>query len=1093
MTVMDEQYVKDFAREIMWKYYADNDVDFLVATFAEDIIWQGAGEHQYAEGIEAVSQHFYAGKDELMPCELYDERYTVRKLGVGYCYCEGESWVKNSGEEAYLNEKQRTTFIFREEADGLKTVHIHHSIAYRMLLEEELFPATAYKELQWRLNQKDEQIELLLSQLIGGIQICYIDEQFTTKWISEGLCSMLGFADEEEYNRLAQGSCAGFIDPEDYPVVSQEVINSLMVGDVYNVEYRIVRQDGSRRWVADTGKRLLDSDGEEVLYCLISDINERKERQMEIEKAHREIQRKAAFLSQLYDTVPCGIMQFTTDRDHKILTINNATWQFYRFANEQEYFDAIQSPVELVQLEDRPQVLSAIDTLKLGGDSVTYNRRCIRKDGSEGWISAVMERLINAEGLEVIQAVFTDITQMKQMEQLQTQERLLENQILRTAIYTAYPIILSVNLSKNTCESFSSGEYAIYVEGQAVYDDFIQEAQQRAYPTYRADFLAAFSRDNILEQFAAGEQEIYMELQFRNDDELYHWLSIQLIYVENTVSNDIMAIVLLKMMDKQRAEKAKQEQILRDALASAQAANQAKSDFLSRMSHDIRTPLNAIMGMSAIGQLKAGDEQQVRACLHKIGTSSQYLLSLINDILDMAKIETGKMMVIREKFDFTEMMTEINTIILPQAEQRGLNYEVRHTEPIQHAYVGDALRIKQILMNLLSNALKFTPAGGSIHINIQETKRTNGFAYMKFEIRDTGMGINKEFLEHLFEPFEQESSDGARNNIGSGLGLSIVYNLVQLMGGVITVESEKSKGSTFTVVLPLGLIDDDAEIEKERKFRELLQGQSILVVDDDPAIGEQTAKLFGRIGVRSVWVDSGYKAVEAVQEAISRESVFDIVLIDWRMPDMNGLETSRRLRKLLGAEAMIAIISAYDWNENDAEAKEAGVDYFIAKPLFCTNLYEAFLNWHQEHYGQKGLDKAVTETCQLCGRRVLLIEDNMLNMEIAQYLLEMNGLLVETAENGQMAVERFSQSTEGYFDALLMDIRMPVMDGIQATKTIRQLDRQDARTVPILAMTANAFDEDRSVAMQAGMTGFMSKPLNIGQLLKELEQVIIEK
>ena len=538
------------------------------------------------------------------------------------------------------------------------------------------------------------------------------------------------------------------------------------------------------------------------------------------------------------------------------------------------------------------------------------------------------------------------------------------------------------------------------------------------------------------------------------------------------------------MLDSQRAEQARQEQLLRDALASAKAANQAKSDFLSRMSHDIRTPMNAIVGMSTIGQLKLDDRRSVQDCFCKIDASSRYLLSLINDILDMSKIETGKMELAHEYFDFTELMDEVNQIIYPQAEERQIEYVIYHSEPLEQFYIGDPLRLKQILMNLLSNALKFTRAGGRIQIQIEEQKRTNGFSYLRFQVKDTGIGMSREFRSRLFMPFEQEAPETARNNVGSGLGLSIVYNLVQLMGGSIEVESEREKGSVFTVILPFKLAEDDQEVENQRKKRELLQGLAVLVADDDPLVGSQATSILEKAGARSLWVDSGFRAVEEVRRLLEEGRHFDIAMIDWKMPDMDGVETARRIRALVGPDTTIIMISAYDWSRIEDEARSAGVNCFISKPLFGSTIYDAFaraVNRSEE----KGAEK---EREDFSGCRVLLADDNELNREIARTLLEMRGMEVETAEDGQEAADLYRSRGAGYFSAVLMDIRMPRMDGLEATRAIRAMEDEGTDSIPILAMTANAFEEDKARAYEAGMNGYLVKPLDMEAVLDELKK-----
>ena len=1070
-----------FADEILRRYFCDSDVEYLVSAFAPDIVWLGSGETMRAEGAEAVAAYFMAGRDDLVPCDMEEAHYVTLPLGEDYCLCEGDSWVQpKRGTDLYFRIHQRISFVFRRVGDRLEVVHIHHSAPYPGLQDDEMFPVQsakdAYEKLRGVLAQKDDQIELMLSQLPGGMMVCRADRDFTTLWISEGLYRLLGYGSAEAYSRATGGGCRGFILPEDYDRMLGEVEAALAHGDTYYCEYRVRRADGGVIWAGDFGKRTTDGPDGPRISCFITDISERKAQQMES-------QRQTKFLSQLYDTVPCGILQFTPGPEYRIITVNRMVWEFYGFASEAEYRAQVRDPFQMVMEGDQPDIHAAVDALVLDGEPCTYIREGRRRDGAAVWLNAVIQRLINADGLEVFQAVFTDVTEMRALQLAQQEEQLVENRSLRAAICTAYPLILSVDLTQDTYNCFieEQSSYSI-ASRQGSYDSLVAASAGLTYPAFRADFLAVFSREKVLERFAQGERELYMELRQKGVDGQYHWVSVQLIYVDNPVGEHVIAIELVKNLDALRAEKARQEQLLRDALASAEAANSAKSDFLSRMSHDIRTPMNAIIGMTTIGQLKTQDPDRVMDCFQKIDASSRFLLSLINDILDMSKIETGKMELAKEPFDLTELIGEVNAIIFPQTIQRGLSFEIHHEEPLERRYAGDVLRIKQILMNLLSNALKFTPAGGRVVLGLREQQRTNGFAYLCFTVSDTGAGMSPAFMKRIFQPFEQESSEIARNKVGSGLGLAIVYNLVQLMSGTVDVQSEQGRGTTFSVTLPLGLVDQDEDKERLRRSRELLKGLSALVVDDDALVGEQAAAILAEIGARCVWAGSGRKAVELVEAGLGRGQNYDIAMIDWRMPDMDGLETTRRIRALVGPETTIIVISAYDWSTIEAEARDAGADLFIGKPLFRSAVYDTLL--------KLGSRRPVPEEHAACPapalRRVLLVEDNELNLEVAQSLLEMYGFQVDTAENGQVAVDRFQAAPLGHYLAVLMDIRMPVMDGMAATRAIRALPRPDAPNVPILAMSANAFDEDRAMAFRAGVSGYLVKPLDIQILLREL-------
>ena len=960
MIKRSKEEIQEFAGEILNRYFCDCDVDFLISTFADDIVWLGAGELQKAEGKEAVAACFLVGREDLSPCDMYDEVYEVRCLGGGCYLCEGTSRLQSKeGTGVYVKVQQRVTFVFQEQDGELKVVHIHNSVPFQDIQEGELFPAEAGRE---------------------------------------------------EYLRL-----------------------------------------------------------EGVL-----------------KRREQEYKQQADFLSQLYNSVPCGIIQFSTDPCHRVVNINRMVWEFYGYGSEEEYRAEVKSPVQLVRDEDRAWIVGLIDSLSLDGENASYIRQGSRRNGQPVWLSVVMGRIVNADGLEVIQAVFTDITDVKRMEQEQERQQLIENRSLRAAICTAYPLIVSVNLTKDTYNCFIEEQNAYPVERQGRYSDMVSHSVPLIYPSYREDFAAAFDRDSVLARFASGERELYMELQQIGMDGVYHWISVQLIYVENPFNGDVLAIDLVKVLDSQRSEQARQEQLLRDALASAKAANRAKSDFLSRMSHDIRTPMNAIIGMSTIGQLKSGDVKGMQDCFRKIDSSSRYLLSLINDILDMFKIENGKMNLSQEYFDFAGLIEDIDQIVYPQAREKNIRYEIYHEEPLDQHYVGDPLRVKQILLNLLSNALKFTPTDGMIQVNIKEQKRTNGFSYIRFCVRDSGIGMSKEFCSRIFQPFEQESPETARNNVGSGLGLSIVYNLVQLMGGTIEVESEKHKGAVFTVIIPLRLVEDDEQKERQRKQQELLNGLAVLVVDDDPAVGGQCIEILKDAGATPVWVDSGFKALEEVGHRLGQGTYYDIALIDWQMPDMDGVETARQIRSLVGPDTTIIMISAYDWDFIEEDARKAGVDCFIPKPLFRNSLFGAFAGAVK---GSRPVEeKAEKPDFDNC--RILLAEDNELNREIAKTLLKMHGMEVDAAQNGQEAFELFEENGQDYYQAVLMDIRMPVMDGLGATRAIRGLDRPDAGRIPILAMTANAFEEDRIAAMKAGMTGYLVKPLDIEMVLDEIRKYV---
>ena len=526
----------------------------------------------------------------------------------------------------------------------------------------------------------------------------------------------------------------------------------------------------------------------------------------------------------------------------------------------------------------------------------------------------------------------------------------------------------------------------------------------------------------------------------------------------------------------QQLEKRSQE--LQAALQAAEVANREKSDFLSRMSHDIRTPMNAIIGMTTIAFNYLDDRKRLTDCLSKITFSSKHLLMLINDVLDMSKIEDGKLNVSYEVFDLKKIMESLSDIHYPQAVAKGLSFEMVINGFDDEMLVGDPLRVNQILINLLSNAIKFTPQGGSIKLEIRKLRCQGDRLWLRFIVKDSGVGMKQSFLEHLYEPFEQANNSVAKKYGGTGLGMAITKNLVSLMDGTINVQSKEGEGTSFSVDLPFGLT------EKAKAADPALDALKVLVVDDDRDCCEHASFLLQKMGVYVDWVLNGFEAVGKVKVALeSGAGCYDVCFIDWCMPDLNGIETARRIREYTGPDALIIIISAYDWSEIEQQAREAGVNAFIAKPLFASTLYNTLLT-----VAQKGKlsDDGGKETLKydFAGKKILLAEDNELNAEIAIELLKLAGLHVTHVENGQEAVEMFLQSAPGEFLLILMDIQMPLLNGYDAARKIRTSKHTAAASIPIIAMTANAFRDDVQTAIDAGMNGHIAKPIDVDALYK---------
>lgn len=530
-----------------------------------------------------------------------------------------------------------------------------------------------------------------------------------------------------------------------------------------------------------------------------------------------------------------------------------------------------------------------------------------------------------------------------------------------------------------------------------------------------------------------------------------------------------------------------QADALKDALAVAEHANQAKSDFLSRMSHEIRTPMNAIIGMTAIAGANKEDPQRVADCLEKIGYSAKHLMTLINDILDMSKIDEGKMQIAHEVFNLETVVEQITSIIYPQAVGKGLAFTVPLVDITDPVLIGDPLRLNQVLINLLSNALKFTPEGGTVRMEIRLLQRRADRARLRFTVSDTGIGMSKAFMDQLFKPFEQESAAIGQKFGGTGLGMAITKNLVTLMGGTISVKSEVAIGSTFTIELDFD-VPEDGTIQHPKQST--LEALKVMIADDDRDSCVHASLLLESLGILSDWVQTGEACVEKVRSAHKTGEDFDVCLIDWRMSDIDGIETTRRIRESVGPETTVIIMTAYDWSAIEKIARAAGANAFLSKPIFASTLYNTLLS-------VTGISKSVMTPAErvslkrpeLAGRHVLLVEDNDLNREIAVELLKMTDVTTDCAGNGQEALEQFLAMGDGY-DLILMDVQMPVMDGYEATKAIRRSGHPRAEIVPIIAMTAAAFHEDVVRAAESGMNGHLAKPIDPALLYQTLVEAI---
>jgi PAS domain S-box-containing protein len=608
---------------------------------------------------------------------------------------------------------------------------------------------------------------------------------------------------------------------------------------------------------------------------------------------------------------------------------------------------------------------------------------------------------------------------------------------------------------------------------------------------------------SITDQIAKSNDELdRVEYRIIRKDGQVRWVDDYGHYTETDSYGGIYYVFISDITEKHDADQNRHEQkdrmiselenetieknkALSEALEAAEQANKAKTAFLSCMSHEIRTPMNAIIGLDSLALRNENLAPETRDYLEKIGVSARHLLGLINDILDMSRIESGRMILRKEEFSFRNMLEQINMMVMTQCSDKGLKYECRMTGGVADFYIGDDMKLKQVLLNILSNAIKFTSAPGNIVMTVERTAVFEDQSTIKFTIADTGIGMEKSFIPKVFDTFTQE--DSSRNNkYGStGLGMAITKNIVDIMNGTISVDSEKGKGTEFTVVVTLKNCDRNLS----ETFFINPKDMRVLVVDDEEVAAEHARIVLDEAGIKADTALSGQDAMHMLEVQHLKKEPYNLVLLDWRMPEMDGLEVAKEIRKQYSSETTIIILTSFNWDEIMDEALHIGVDSFLAKPLFASNVISEFERIARKNNMALFREKGKAE---LEGKHILLAEDVFINAEIMKELLKIKGAIIEHAENGRIAVNMFNKSTESYYDAILMDVRMPEMDGLEATKTIRKFERPDSKTVPIIAMTANAFDEDVQRSLQAGMNAHLSKPVEPERLYQILEELIWE-
>lgn len=644
--------------------------------------------------------------------------------------------------------------------------------------------------------------------------------------------------------------------------------------------------------------------------------------------------------------------------------------------------------------------------------------------------------------------------------------------------------IYYINLKENTCDT-------VYPDCEEeprreTFDDMVSESFEsgvimQEHIELVKEFLAI---DNIRKQLSDRD---HMELQFQRKkmgEEGYEWCSIAITVAEMEEGEPSAITIAIRSIDDMIRREEEQKEMLEQAVERAEAANHAKSDFLSRMSHDIRTPMNAILGMTSVATMHIEEKDRVLDALEKIMVSGKHLLGLINEVLDMSRIESGKVSLTEGAFNISDTIESLLTVFRSQMEFKGLALNAGIAKLEHENVVGDEQHLQQIFMNIMGNAVKFTPSGGKISIHIVEKPSSiEGCGCYEFIFEDTGIGMEPEYIQKIFEPFSRAADSRTGKIEGTGLGMSIAVNIARMMRGDIKVESELGKGSRFTVIVYLKL--DDMTAADLAAYN----GMPVLVVDDEETACESSCEMLRSLGMEAEYVTSGEAALARISAEDRRR--IEVIILDWKMPGMDGLETAKDIRKTVGDDILIIIQSAYDWADIEAEALDAGVDAFIGKPLFKSRLVRVLKEALEPNQEEKISALETFSQQDFTGRRVLLVEDNEINIEVAKELLGMVGIQVEMAVNGKLAVEAVQEKEPGYFDLIFMDIQMPVMNGYEAAEAIRALEREDLKKIPIVAMTADAFADDIKRAKDAGMNDHISKPVDIERLEEALKRWVV--
>lgn len=925
-------------------------------------------------------------------------------------------------------------------------------------------------------RQGREEILQIYNNIPGAVFRCRFDADYSVLDANDGLFDFLGYT-RKEFMEMGNRMSA-VIYPDDLEVMTDRLNAQLKYGNTIRNENRLVCKDGTIKWISINAQLFTENNNEQYFYCVFVDITDEKRLQ---ERTRELYEQELAYFAELsssgksiqgrVNVTQNTVESYQADRDTAIAHMGDSYEEMV-----EELAGSAVDPAYGAKMRSTLSREKLLADYAAGKVDYHFNYLRRRNGGNAFWGKTSFRSCQNPETGDVIAFFYTfDVTEQR-----------LQEHLLNKIAELDYDIIVDIDVPKDTYRLVSVDEsHNNRMPLQGSFQAAVGELADRYMEEgAKSEYLSKLDYDYMQEQLA-GKNVYSFVAEMKDEHGGIQVKRFQVFYINRELGR--VGMTRTDVTDVVRQEQ-RQKNELAAALVAAEQANAAKTDFLSRMSHEIRTPMNAIIGMSAIAAQSIGDDEQIIDCISKIGISSRFLLSLINDILDMSRIESGKMLLKNEKIPTEEFLNGINSICYAQASARDVEYECIVDPVLDDYYIGDAMKLQQVLINILSNAIKFTNAGGKVTFSAAERKKTKNGAVLRFIVNDTGVGMSEEFLNHIFEPFAQESIGTTALYGGTGLGLAISKSIVDMMDGRIVVRSIKGIGSEFTVDVKLGITEEEKLRHNQKKLNPNFSNLKTLVVDDDVAVCESAVVTLKEMGIKAEWVDSGRKAIEQVKIFWEQGKYYDMILIDWKMPEMDGIETARQIRRLVGPDVTIIIMTAYDWIGIEHEATLAGVNLLMSKPMFKSSLISAFT----KALGKKEEQAQQTKVSDFDfkGKRVLLAEDNMINTEVAVMLLESKGFSVDTTENGLRAMERFSKTEPGYYDAILMDIRMPLMDGLTAAVNIRHLSNADAQTIPIIAMTANAFDDDIEKSKAAGMNAHLAKPIEPDRLYQTLYDFI---